>query len=72
MAFNEFTNDSLPSDLKVTARGGEITLHLRTATVVLTPDGARAMADAINEVTDACFPRTLARPATAIPERPAE
>ncbi|ESZ07278.1 hypothetical protein X736_13465 [Mesorhizobium sp. L2C089B000] len=72
MTFNEFTNDSLPSDLKVTARGGRITIHLRTATVVLTPDGARAMADAINEVTDACFPRTLDSPAAAIPKRATE
>lgn len=56
MAFNEFTNDSLPSDLKVTARGGQIILKFRTATVVLTPEGARAMSRALDEVTNSCFP----------------
>ncbi|RWM84327.1 hypothetical protein [Mesorhizobium sp.] len=52
MAFNEFTNDSLPSDLKVTARGGQIILKFRTATVILSPEGALAMAAAIQEVSN--------------------
>lgn len=56
MSFNDHTNDSLPSDLKVTLRGGEIILKFRTATVYLKPEGAREMAQAILEVVPHAVP----------------
>jgi hypothetical protein len=50
MTRNDNSNESFPSDLKVTRRGGEITMKFRTATVVTTPEGALAIAEALKEV----------------------
>lgn len=44
------TNADLPSDVKITRRGEEVTLKFRLATVVTTPSGALAIARALMEV----------------------